>query len=284
LLREFLFGLLKRKSAVIDVIGESCRGLPIRVLAATLFFLLPSLLLGSSSWSSELPDTVARIKPSIVAVGTYQRTRRPPNLIKATGFVVGNGHMVATNAHVIPGRSSIEHGEQLAVFVKEGDAIRRSGARVLAVDKLHDTALLAIDGPALPPLTLATDRIAREGETIAFTGFPIGSVLGLYPVTHTGIISALTPIASPALKSKQLDVRLLRSLKKGGWVLQLDATAYPGNSGSPVYVPTTGTVIGILSSTFVKETKEKILSDPSGISYAIPIRHLNVLLSTLKSK
>lgn len=282
--RELIFDFLKRNPMTIHVISVSCRGFPIRVLAATLFVFLLFQLFGSSSWSSELPDTIARIKPSIVAIGTYQRTRRPPNLIKATGFVVGDGRMVATNAHVLPARSSIEHGEQLAIFVREGDAIRRFGARVLATDELHDTALLAFDGPALPPLTLAMDRIGREGERIAFTGFPIGLVLGLYPVTHTGIISALTPIASPALKSKQLDVRLVRSLKKGGWVLQLDATAYPGNSGSPVYVPTTGTVIGILSSTFVKETKEKILSDPSGISYAIPIRHLNVLLSTLKSR
>ena len=246
----------------IDVINVSRQGFPIRLVAATLLVFLLSQLLGSSSWSSELPDTIARIKPSIVAIGTYQRTRRPPNLIKATGFVVGNGRMVATNAHVVPGRSSIEHGERLAIYVRDGDAIRRFGARVLAVDKLHDTALLAIDGPALPPLTLATDQIVKEGQKIAFTGFPIGLVLGVYPVTHTGIISALTPIASPALRSKQLDVRLVRSLKKGGWVLQLDATAYPGNSGSPVYVPTTGTVIGILSSTFVKETKRMVFLHP----------------------
>ncbi len=37
----------------------------------------------------------------------------------------------------------------------------------------------------------------REGQVVAFIGFPIGGVLGLSPVTHRGIISAVTPIALP---------------------------------------------------------------------------------------
>ena len=60
---------------------------------------------------------------------------------------------------------------------------------------------------------------------------------------------------------------------------QLDATAYPGNSGSPLYDPETGVVIGVLNMVFVKSTKENVLSDPSGISYAIPVEYLQRLLS-----
>ncbi|MFN4063813.1 MAG: trypsin-like peptidase domain-containing protein, partial [Parazoarcus communis] len=64
-------------------------------------------------------------------------------------------------------------------------------------------------------------------------------------------------------------------------VYQLDATAYPGNSGSPVFDPETGEVVGVINMVFVKGTKENILSDPSGISYAIPVEHLSNLLNGL---
>jgi S1-C subfamily serine protease len=61
-------------------------------------------------------------------------------------------------------------------------------------------------------------------------------------------------------------------------VLQLDATAYPGNSGSPLYNPDNGQVVGIVSSVFVKSSKENVLKDPSGITYAVPIRFARALL------
>jgi S1-C subfamily serine protease len=71
---------------------------------------------------------------------------------------------------------------------------------------------------------------------------------------------------------------MIKRLKADFNVYQLDATAYPGNSGSPVYDPGTGQVLAILSSVFVKQTKEKILADPSGITFAIPIRYARELV------
>lgn len=61
-------------------------------------------------------------------------------------------------------------------------------------------------------------------------------------------------------------------------VFQLDATAYPGNSGSPLYHTETGQVVGIINKVFVQESKESVLQKPSGISYAIPINHVQDLL------
>jgi S1-C subfamily serine protease len=62
-------------------------------------------------------------------------------------------------------------------------------------------------------------------------------------------------------------------------VLQLDATAYPGNSGSPLYEIETGRVVGIINMVFVKGTRESTLSQPSGITFAVPVRHLEELLA-----
>jgi len=229
-----------------------------------------------------LVETLPRIKPSIVAVGTYQRTRSPAFQFRGTGFVVGNGLLVATNAHVLPDTLAGDQMETLVVAVPgEKQTAIRAAAR-LGVDKNHDLAVLRIEGTALPALPLNDSGTIREGQSIALTGFPIGSVLGLAPVTHRGIVAAITPIGIPQARAQQLDPVLVRRLANDPFrIYQLDATTYPGNSGSPVFDPDTGHVIGVVNMVFVKSTKENILSDPSGISYAIPVEYLKALLKRL---
>jgi len=61
-------------------------------------------------------------------------------------------------------------------------------------------------------------------------------------------------------------------------VFQLDAVAYPGNSGSPLYDVETGRVIGVINSVYVKKTKETAISSPSGITYAVPVDYVRALL------
>jgi len=65
-------------------------------------------------------------------------------------------------------------------------------------------------------------------------------------------------------------------------IFQLDATAYPGNSGSPLYNTESGQIIGIINKVFIQETKETVIQKPSGISYAIPINFLQELLKKVR--
>lgn len=44
----------------------------------------------------------------------------------------------------------------------------------------------------------------------AFTGFPIGMVLGLRPVMHRGIVPAIMTIAIPQLYPKHLYSKMIR--------------------------------------------------------------------------
>ena len=224
-----------------------------------------------------LPDTITRVKPGVVGVGTVQKTRRPPVKLLATGFVVADGQHVVTNAHAIPDELATGSGEFLAVLTGErnGTAYR---AKVVRVDKVHDLALLRFSGKARPAFRLGSSEAVREGEMYAFTGFPIGMVLGMRPVTHRGIVSAITPIAIPQVSPKLLDPKMVKLLRDPYDVFQLDATAYPGNSGSPLYSPETGEVIGVINKVFVKESKEAVLEKPSGITYAIPVRYVKDLL------
>ena len=43
-----------------------------------------------------------------------------------------------------------------------------------------------------------------------------------------------------------------------------------------------GQVVGIINKVFIQETKETVLQKPSGISYAIPINHLQELLKKIR--
>jgi S1-C subfamily serine protease len=244
---------------------------------------LLGVLISSLWWlpvqAAELADTVDKVKASIVAVGTVQPTRRPPAKFQASGFVVGQGRQVITNAHALPDFLDTPNKETLAVFIGQNQQVVSRPAKKVAIDLVHDLALLEFDGAPLPALRLGESRRPREGQAIAFTGFPLGVVLGLFPVTHTGIISAISPVAIPVPAAGQLDATTLRRLKNEPYeVLQLDATAYPGNSGSPLYEPDTGRVIGVINKVFVQESKETILEKPSGITYAIPVRYVQALL------
>jgi S1-C subfamily serine protease len=228
--------------------------------------------------------TIERVRASVVAIGTFERTRAPPFRFLGTGFAVGDGTLVATNAHVLPPLLDAARGETIAILLpgrnhttKEDVQVRE--ARQVAVDAGSDLALLKISGAPLPALAVRATASEREGQDVLFTGFPIGAVLGPFPATHRGMISVVTPIAIPQGRASDLDPATVRRLAAGSFpVLQLDATAYPGHSGSPVYDPATGEVLGIINMVLVKGTKESALSQPSGITYAVPARHLKTLL------
>jgi S1-C subfamily serine protease len=240
------------------------------------------VLLGWTSRPSpgaSLSEIIKQVKPSIVGIGSHEPLRRPANVLAGTGFLVGDGSHVITCDHVVKPFAALTGKEYLAVFIGAGEPAQTRRARLVASDPAHDTALLEVEGEPGRPLQLEVGESAEEGQSVAFTGFPIGAVYGLRPVTHRGIISAVTPIVIPQISARLLDNTMIRRLKSDFNVYQLDATAYPGNSGSPVYDPETGRVLALLSSVFVKQTKEKLLADPSGITFAIPIRYARELMA-----
>jgi S1-C subfamily serine protease len=197
-----------------------------------------------------------------------------------------DGRIIVTNAHVLPGVIDSARYESLAILAPGSDAsemVLRDVQRI-AIDPGSDLALLKLAGDPLPPLRIGDSAHVREGQEILMTGFPIGGILGPFAATHRGIVSAITPIAIPQGRASELNPALVRRLASGTFpVFQLDATAYPGNSGSPIYDPATGDVLGIVNLVFVKGTKESVLSQPSGIAYAVPAAHIAALIATLRS-
>ncbi|TMH18030.1 MAG: serine protease, partial [Betaproteobacteria bacterium] len=93
------------------------------------------LLVGPATLADNAVSTIERVKASVVAVGTFERTRVPAFQFRATGFAVGDGSLVATNAHVLPAILDSERRETLVVAIpvpSREPQIRE--ARELAVD------------------------------------------------------------------------------------------------------------------------------------------------------
>lgn len=229
--------------------------------------------------ANELPNTIQRIKPSIVAIAIEDPVGAPRYKLIGTGFSIGDGSLVATNAHMF--QSSLTGQQRYVVISGSANATKNHQILRKQVFEHVDLAVLTID-EKLPPLKLAANKQAAEGTDLAFTGYPITDVLGLFPATHRATLSAITPIVIPQVSSQSISAEMIKLLRDPIAIYQLDATAYPGNSGSPLYDVSTGDVVGIINMVYIKRSKEAVLSDPSGISYAIPVHYLYFALEHVK--
>jgi len=229
---------------------------------------------------ADLPSVFERLRVSVLPVGTYRATDSPRFGFRGSGFVVGDGSIVATNFHVLPPDAD-GPGAPLAVLVaRSAGSGELRPAQVLARDRSHDLALLKIEGAPLPPLALDPGDGAREGQAVALIGFPLGGALGFAPVVHRGIVASRTQVALPAPNAHALDARTITRLREGNVaLLQLDAVAYPGNSGGPLFDADSGIVVGIVTMGLIKDTRESAISVPTGITYAVPARYLRELLT-----
>lgn len=227
---------------------------------------------------ADVPAVIAAARPSVLPLGRLDPLASPRFAFRGTAFVVGDGRHVVSNQHVVG--SEADATAQWAVqrpLPDGGQEWRR--LEVVARDRAHDLALLRMEGEPLPPLALAPEAVLREGLAVLLMGFPIGGVLGFQPVTHRGMVSSIAPIALPAANAAQLRDQAIASLRRGAFdIAQLDATAYPGNSGGPVLDAASGQVVAVVNMVLVRGSREAALSAPSGISYAIPGRWVRAMM------
>lgn len=190
----------------------------------------------ASRQALDLPELVARVKPSVVTILTYDADGQPAG--QGSGFFIAEDRIV-TNLHVIQGANRAE------LRLTSGATFEIAG--VLADDEGHDLALLKVDlstnGSTLTikPLRLA-DTIPKEGERIAV----IGSPRGLEQTVSEGIVSAV------------------REIPGFGTIIQMTAAISPGSSGSPVF-NMRGEVIAVARS---------IVVDAQSLNFAVAIEHV----------
>jgi S1-C subfamily serine protease len=243
----------------------------------------------SAGAADDLTQAVQRVKPSVVMLGTYESLANPRFALRGTGFVVANGeqthsNLVVTNAHVL---ATPMPGEKLRTLVVQISGIespwQMRKAELLHEDSVHDLALLRFEGAPAAALHVRDSLDVQEGQAVGFTGFPLGNALGFSPVTHRGMVSSIAPAALPLQSAQQLSNAAVRGLRQGSFdVFQIDGTAYPGNSGGPLFDPRNGDVLGVINMVLLRGTREAALSTPSGISYAIPSHYVLQLLQEHK--
>jgi S1-C subfamily serine protease len=146
--------------------------------------LVSATLLFGGPARADVADVLLAIKPAVVGVGTFNPTNSPRANLQGTGFAVLDGHYVVSCAHIFSKPLDSEKNEIHAVFLGRDRQIGVRPATLIATDKARDLALLKVSGDPLPALKLGDSSQAREGWQLYFTGYPIGSVLGLNPSTH----------------------------------------------------------------------------------------------------
>lgn len=234
---------------------------PLRLLNAALTVVL---LTSATATSQQLPDTIDRVRPSIVRVRS-ECGNGTAFLVSKEGFALTAAHMVACRGVSLAGQR-VEIGLPLVYSVTDQTQERGNftfiDADVIEHEDGHDVALLklsrnpfreeiqsgyTLEGKPLPlmPLGVAllSTRTLREGEPVAVSGFPfISSVL----ITNAGIIASTRMAHYFDARGEGVHVRVTSDFYFA------DMTVNHGNSGGPVY-DASSEVIGIVSAFKVAE-------------------------------
>ncbi|MBO5270169.1 MAG: trypsin-like peptidase domain-containing protein [Clostridia bacterium] len=202
--------------------------------------------------------TVAKVMPSSVSIIVSNAQGKGVG----SGFVFSEDGYIATNYHVIEGKTSI------TVRFPGG---KRYPATVAAMDEISDLALLKIDVSGLTPAVFANSDEILVGETVIAIGTPTGIT---YAETVTrGIVSCKARAVKIYNSNDTLTHKLL--------MVQTDAGVNPGNSGGPL-VNRDGEVIGVISNKPVfYENSSSYYADDIGL--AIPSNAAKAILTALKN-
>lgn len=173
---------------------------------------------------------------SVVVVVPVDAYNRPMGL--GTGFYIKDGRYVVTNYHVVKDSSEVR------VKISEGKVV--TAARVRAVDKKHDIAIIEMPSDGLgDPLPLAGGD-PEVGQAV----LAIGNPSGLEKTLSTGVVSGL------------------RRMNGGSLVYQITAPISPGSSGGPV-LNEAGQVLGVTSFQ---------AAQGQNLNFAMPVLYIHKLL------
>ena len=166
--------------------------------------------------AASLPDLIRRVKPSVVAVVTYDAKGNV--LLSGSGFFLRPGRVV-TNLHVVEGARRAE------VKTLDGKGRVYPVEGLLSVDEEGDLAVLSVSVPAERARAAeVTESVPEEGERV----FVIGNPLRLEGSVSDGIVSAV------------------REVPNLGRIIQTTAPVSHGNSGSPLF-NMRGQVVGVIT-------------------------------------
>ena len=164
-------------------------------------------------------------------------TRKRLETSLGSGVIFSEQGYIITNHHVINGADAIQ------VFLRDG---RSAPARLIGSDPETDVAVLKIDLPKPPVITLGRSDQAHIGDVV----LAIGNPFGVGQTVTMGIVSATG--------RTKLGINTFENF------IQTDAAINPGNSGGAL-VDADGNLIGINTAIFSQS------GGSVGIGFAIPM-------------
>ena len=177
-------------------------------------------------------EIVDQSSPAVVRIEADDRV--------GTGFVIDGNGVIATNLHVIAGKSEIT--------VRTHDGQNYAVKTIAGFDKTRDLALIRIYPKGhLPTVRLGDSNQISTGDKI----YAIGNPLGVFDNSVTdGLISQVRPVTNDLT------------------ILQISAPISPGSSGGPLFNQF-GEVIGITTA---------IITQGQSINLAVPTNYLRALM------
>ena len=186
---------------------------------------------------------------------TYQEIKRDDKFeikVSGSGFAITANGLIVTSYHVISNANKIQ------IRGVNGDFDKVFKAKIIALDKNNDLAILKIDDTKFTeigsiPYSLS-DKIADVGDDVFVLGFPLRAVMGDEIKLTNGLISSKSGF--------QGDITSY----------QISATVQAGNSGCPLF-DKNGNVIGVVNARLPVESA----------SYAIKTPYLKTLIYSLEN-
>jgi len=204
--------------------------------------------------SGSIKNIVNKVEPSVVTVDVLAADGSGDT---GSGSIIksdSTGSYIVTNNHVIDATTVAGNSYTLSIDLSNGTKIP---ATVVGRDISYDLAVLHVDTPNLPVITMGDSSAISIGDpVIAF-----GSPLGLSGTVTAGIVSALNrPVTTQSANS---------TTQSYVDAIQTDAAINPGNSGGAL-TDAQGRLIGI-NSAIASAASSSSQAGSIGLGFAIPI-------------
>jgi len=204
--------------------------------------------------SGSIKNIVNKVEPSVVTVDVLAADGSGDT---GSGSIIksdSTGSYIVTNNHVIDATTVAGNSYTLSIDLSNGTKIP---ATVVGRDISYDLAVLNVDTPNLPVITMGDSSAISIGDpVIAF-----GSPLGLSGTVTAGIVSALNrPVTTQSANS---------TTQSYVDAIQTDAAINPGNSGGAL-TDAQGRLIGI-NSAIASAASSSSQAGSIGLGFAIPI-------------
>lgn len=166
---------------------------------------------------------------------------------------LGSGVVVSSQGYILTNNHVVEAADEIEVALADG---RTATAKVVGTDPETDLAVIKIELPNLPAITLGHAEQASVGDVV----LAIGNPFGVGQTVTMGIISALG--------RSHLGINQFENF------IQTDAAINPGNSGGAL-VDTNGNLLGINTAIYSRT------GGSLGIGFAMPMTTAKTVMESI---